>query len=213
MSPEVATRAVEPFFTTKGQGKGSGLGLSTAYGFVQQSGGELKIRSSPGEGTEVALWLPAAKPAAAPLPGASPAPETEPDPGRILLVEDEPRVRRLARRTLEDLGYRVVEAEDARRARHILETEPQIDLLFSDIVMPGAMDGYALAHWAVHFRPRLKVLLTTGFNEAARESQRVSDEIFSLLKKPYTEEDLGAAIRAVLGDEPACAHVESSSAP
>jgi CheY-like chemotaxis protein len=203
MTREVAVRALEPFFTTKAPGRGSGLGLSTVYGFAQQSGGGLEIESVPGKGTSVVLLLPAVRAGAGRAPGDSPRARERSDSGTVLVVEDEPRVRKLARRALVELGYRVLDAKDAEGAQRILESQPGIDLLFSDVVMPGSMDGHALARWASERRPGIHVLLTTGFNEATAGHPTAPGQVYPLLKKPYSEEDLRAAIDAALRSGPA----------
>jgi PAS domain S-box-containing protein len=198
MSPEAVRRAVEPFYSTKPIGKGSGLGLSSALGFAQQSGGDLDIRSTPGRGTRVSLFLPEAAPAGsdsgrkrAPI-GASEGSAT------VLVVDDERRMRRLARRTLSDLGYQVLEAENANAAIRLLEQDVSVDLLFTDLVMPGELDGRALGHWARHQRPGLKVLLTSGFPEQAPAEAAVGSEVLPFLRKPYSREQLHEAVQTLL---------------
>jgi two-component system cell cycle sensor histidine kinase/response regulator CckA len=198
MSPEDAARAIEPFFTTKDNGQGTGWGLSIVYGFARQSGGDLLIRSALGKGTKVSVLLPEAgrdikqddaQPTTQSLPGGA---ET------ILLVEDQSRVRKLAKRSLSELGYRVLEAEDGATAMKVFEAQTAVDLLFSDIVMPGDMNGRTLARWALQRRPRVKVLLTTGFSEQEASKRSMANGDFPLLRKPYTEEKLARAVRAVL---------------
>jgi PAS domain S-box-containing protein len=201
MSPEHMERAIEPFFTTKERGKGSGLGLSMVYGFAKQSGGDLLLRSTVGQGTTVSMLLPQA---ALTLEegDAEPTPPNAPRGSeRVLLVEDEPRVRKLAKRSLLGLGYRVMEAENAAEAMRALEAEVPVDLLFSDIVMPGDMNGRMLARWASHRSRGLKVLLTTGFSEEANSELAMGKDGFPLLNKPYSKEELATAVRAVLDAE------------
>ena len=201
MSPKDAARAIEPFFTTKGRGGGSGLGLSMVYGFAKQSGGGLLLRSALGEGTTVSLLVPEAalaiekeqaEPVLVNIPGGS---ET------ILLVEDELLVRKLTKRSLLGMGYQVLEAEGAAEAMKALEAGATVDLLFSDIVMPGDMNGRKLARWVLQRRRGLKVLLTTGFSEEEVGECSVSEGGLHLLKKPYTKEELARAVRAVLDAE------------
>jgi CheY-like chemotaxis protein len=199
MLPEDAARAIEPFFTSKGSGQGTGWGLSLAYGFARQSGGGLLLRSVLGKGTTVSVLLPEAglnveQNDAQPttqqsLPGGA---ET------VLLVEDQPQVRKFAKRSLLRLGYRVLEAEDAATAMKVLEAQAAVDLLFSDIVMPGDMNGRKLARWALQRRPHVKVLLTTGFSEEEAGERSVVNGGFHLLSKPYTKEKLARAVRTVL---------------
>ncbi len=199
MPPDVLSHAIEPFFTTKTSGKGTGLGLSMVYSFAKQSGGELRLKSKPEFGTTVSLLLPEADSVKASdvtemdldnLPGGS---ET------ILVVEDEPRVRKLLARRLRNLGYRVIESENARSAKQLIESHTEVDLLFSDIVMPGEMNGYDLVHWAREKRPELKLLLTTGADSEHVVSQRRQKaEQVALLRKPYTEKMLQETIRSLL---------------
>jgi PAS domain S-box-containing protein len=199
MPPDVLSHAIEPFFTTKTSGKGTGLGLSMVYSFAKQSGGELRLKSEPGLGTTASLLLPEADSVKASdvtkmhlesLPGGS---ET------ILVVEDEPRVRKLLTRRLRNLGYRVIESENAQSAKQLIESHTEVDLLFSDIVMPGEMNGYDLVHWAREKRPELKLLLTTGADSDHVVSQRRNkDEQVSVLRKPYTDKMLQETIRSLL---------------
>jgi two-component system cell cycle sensor histidine kinase/response regulator CckA len=198
MSPEDAARAIEPFFTTKPRGKGSGLGLSMVYGFAKQSGGGLLLRSVLGEGTTVSMLLPEAAP---PIEndGAEPTPRSLPGGSEtILLVEDESQVRKVARRILLGLGYQVIEVENAAAARKVCEEETAVDLLFSDIVLRGDMNGRELARWASERCSGLKVLLTTGFSEEETGELPVEEGGFHVLRKPYLKGELAAAARAVL---------------
>ena len=197
MSPEALRRAVEPFYSTKPIGKGSGLGLSTALGFARQSGGDLEISSTPGQGTTVRLFLPEAAPAAA---GAEPGREHHPAPKdsiTVLVVDDERRMRRLASRILSELGYRVLEAGNAADAARLLEKDDSVALLFSDVVMPGEIDGRTLGQWARLQRPGLKVLLTSGYPEQLPEEAVPAREVLPLLKKPYSKEQLQQAVQAL----------------
>ncbi len=198
MAPEDAARAAEPFFTTKPHGQGSGLGLSMAYGFVRQSGGDLLFSSELGKGTTVSMLLPQAPPGARETDEEQ-APQDLPGGTEMVLVlEDQPQVRAFAKRSLEGLGYQVLGAEDAVAAMNILEAESAVDLLFSDIVLPGAMNGRELARWAVENQPGLKVLLTTGFSEGADGDSLADASDLPLLKKPYSRERLAGMVRTVL---------------
>ena len=202
MSPEAVRRAVEPFYSTKPLGKGSGLGLSTALGFAQQSGGDLQISSEPGRGTTVSLFLPQVpqEPSDDGRRGASP--KRPGDPATVLVVDDERRMRRLARRTLSELGCQVLEAESAAAAADLLEKDVSVDLLFTDVVMPGGeIDGRNLGQWARRERPGLKVLLTSGFPRAVWEDGATGDEWLPFLKKPYSKEELQEAVQALLRTE------------
>ncbi|MEX1205293.1 MAG: PAS domain S-box protein [Dongiaceae bacterium] len=198
MPPEVIERAFEPFFTTKGPGKGTGLGLSMVYGFVKQSGGHLKIYSEVGHGTTMRLYLPnataleasaEAQPLGAGLPRGD---ET------VLVVEDDTAVRELVVSQLAGLGYAVLQAPDGPAAEAVLEGGAAVDLLFTDIVMPGGMTGRQLADRARRRRPGLKVLFTSGYAENAVVHQGRLDPGVHLLSKPYKKLDLARKIRQVL---------------
>lgn len=195
MAPEVLSKAIQPFFTTKEPGHGSGLGLSMVYSFVTQSGGHMEITSEIGKGTCVLLYLPASSSAArTSVRRGAPA---RPGHGeRILVVEDQPSVRRLARRLLTRLGYEVVEAPDGRTALKILEESSSIRLLFTDIVLPGDFDGLALGNCAVTMNPHLKVIYTTGF--ATKANALRADGGAVILQKPVQTEELSRALRVAL---------------
>ena len=206
MSAETLRRAIEPFFTTKGLAGGNGLGLSTVYGFAQQSGGCLTIASKPKCGTTVRLYLPSA---AGPsqmlldLPAAPVAAST----AHVLLVEDDALVRAQAARLLTGLGHRVTVAEDGPSALQALNLAPDIALLMTDVVMPGGMNGRELAGRARAEHPALKVLLTSGYSEdiAPRDGRSGSGQPF--LAKPYRRAQLAKAVSAALSrrDPPAAA--------
>jgi signal transduction histidine kinase len=200
MSAEVQKHAFEPFFTTKESGRGSGLGLSMVYGFASQSGGSVRIESRLGYGTHVELVLPAADPDTGIAPDARAATD-----GRtkrqetILVVEDEADVRTIATRFLGAVGYRVVAAASAHEALDLLIANPEVDLLFSDVVLGSGMDGIELAHEARRIRPELAILLASGYRgPAGKGHDDRPDEPFELLHKPYRREQLVAAIRRVL---------------
>ncbi|MDG4560621.1 MAG: PAS domain S-box protein, partial [Candidatus Competibacter sp.] len=202
MDTDTLARACEPFFTTKPVGKGTGLGLSTVYGFAAQSHGGITIESQPGQGTTVHLFLPAMELSSertlretrASSPPRAPAGGAE----TILVVEDHTRVRRLACRYLRDLGYIVLEAGDVKDALAILETEPAIDLVFSDIVMPGEQNGYDLARWVTARRPAIKCLLATGYHDQAQTAPADDPTLPPVLFKPYSQEQLAQRVRQVL---------------
>jgi len=195
MAPDVLVHALEPFFTTKPAGKGSGLGLAMVYGFVKQSGGHLSLYSEPGLGTTVRLYLPAA--AGAPRQLHVAAPELKGRGERVLVVEDEPEVRRLAVGFLTAAGYAVIEAQDAEQALGLLAVNSDVALLFSDVVLAGTVTGPGLAVAAIRQRPHLKVLLTTGYAKGGLPGQDGAGE-FPLLRKPYRREELAQSVRAVL---------------
>jgi PAS domain S-box-containing protein len=197
MPEEVVTRAFEPFFTTKEEGRGTGLGLSQIFGWVKQSGGHIKIYSELGHGTTLKLYLPRAsdgdRPAEAP-----PVNETHIRGSEtILVVEDNPSVRRTAVRQLTDLGYATIEAGDGEAALEQIRSGAKFDLLLTDVVMPGGMSGYELAAEADKVRPAVKELFTSGYNELAATGLQAARE-GPLISKPYTKRELGQAIRLAL---------------
>jgi CheY-like chemotaxis protein len=185
----------QPFFTTKEVGKGTGLGLSMVFGFVRQSGGHINVYSEVGQGTRFRLCLPHTddQPARAGNNSFPDAP-LQTGSGIILLIEDEAQVRETTALLLEDLGYTVIAAADGPSALQSLEVQPDVDLLFTDMVMPGGMNGHQLAE-AVHQRlPDLPVLLTSGYpRDAFAEGRK-----FPLLNKPYTNQGLAQAIHLAL---------------
>lgn len=202
MTRDVLDHALEPFFTTKGPGKGSGLGLSMVYGFVRQSGGRVTIGSQPGRGTRVELLLPTAaseeEAGEARTPGS-----VSPGRARVLVVEDEPGVRKVAVRFLHSLGYDTLEAGDASGALELLRSDPGIQLLFSDVVLAGDVSGFELVRQARQLRPELPALLTSGYEFPASGSPDVAPSGVALLRKPYRQEQLGEALaRALEGSQP-----------
>lgn len=192
-------RVFEPFFTTKDVGKGTGLGLSMVYGFIQESNAVCDIRSELGEGTKVSMYFPAAKNMAQESRSADSNDIEVADSEVILVVEDEARVRRVALRDLQKLGYRTLEADRAEMAKTIIQSGQKIDLMFSDVLMPGEVDGQTLGLWVEKNYPEIKVVLTSGFTKRKTEvKENVSS--FPLLRKPYTIEALAKQIRATLAD-------------
>ena len=198
MDAATMERAFEPFFTTKDVGKGSGLGLSMVYGFAKQSRGHVRLYSEPGQGTTVKLYLPRADGADQPGARASAAAAPARGSGRILLVEDDDLVRENAAGQLAGLGYEVVVAKSGPEAFAVLEKDGAFDLLFTDIVMPGGMNGRELAERARALRPGLPVLFTSGYTENAIVHHGRLDRGVELLAKPYRLQDLAAKVRAVL---------------
>jgi PAS domain S-box-containing protein len=195
---DILARVFEPFFTTKEAGKGSGLGLSMVYGFVKQSGGHVTIYSEPGDGTCVKLYFPRYH--------GPHAPEKDVGEGRpigaakgevVLVVEDNDAVRTYAVMSLKELGYQVLEASDAESALPLLHAGGRIDLLLTDVVLPGR-SGRLLADDAVQLRPSLKVLYTTGYTRNAIVHQGRLDPGVDLLSKPFTFDQLSARVRQVL---------------
>jgi PAS domain S-box-containing protein len=202
MSAEVAGRAFEPFFTTKSLGKGTGLGLSMVYGFVKRSNGHIEIDSHPGGGTRVRIHLPQVPAGRQEIPAAplESAGSLHPAAGRVVLVvEDEKDVRTVAVKQLHDLGCRTLEAENAKAALSLLDSQEKVDLLFSDVVMPGGMNGYDLAVEARKRRPGLKVLLASGYAAHSRVQRAEPVEDIELLNKPYRKRDLAQKLGEVLG--------------
>ncbi|MDP9422923.1 MAG: ATP-binding protein [Pseudomonadota bacterium] len=199
MPPDVIARAFEPFFTTKEEGKGTGLGLSQIFGWVKQSGGHIKIYSEVGHGTTIKLYLPRAESHDAQATAVAETVELGGDE-TILVVEDNPNVRKTVIRQLHDLGYETLEADSGSRAMDLIEEGAQFDLLLSDVVMPGGVTGYQLVDELRRKNPELKVLFTSGYTELARSSDQPVQKD-PLLSKPYRKQDLGRAVRAVL-DQP-----------
>ncbi|MCB9947278.1 MAG: PAS domain S-box protein [Rhodospirillaceae bacterium] len=198
MPPEVINRIFEPFFTTKQHGKGSGLGLSMVYGFVKQSKGHVKIYSEVGHGTVVRLYLPRAA-QADPLPPLREMPDHGSDIAGsvILLVEDNDHVRDVAKSHLVDLGCEVIETSNARDALDVIASGQPLDLVFTDVVMPG-MSGVDLASEARKHRPDLKVLFTSGFAEPAMQTGYWPATCRDFISKPYRRQELSSKLRAVL---------------
>jgi PAS domain S-box-containing protein len=198
MSEEVKRQAFEPFFTTKDVGRGTGLGLSMVYGFVKQSGGHIRLYSEVGRGTSVKMYF--RRGADEDRPAARSG-DGDAAPGRgekILVVEDDERVREYVVGQLVDLGYRVVQAANGPEALQVLQVEPDIALLLTDVVMPGGMNGRQLADEALRRKPDLKVIFTTGYTRDAIVHDGRLDPDIELLSKPYPRRELAAKVRAAL---------------
>ena len=199
MDAETAAKAIEPFFTTKEVGRGTGLGLSMVYGFVKQSGGHIKIYSEPGEGTTVKMYLPR-------LQGKLDEQTKEPDLGSIeaqgqetiLVCEDDEDVRAYSAEVLRELGYQVLEAADGPAAMAVLEAHGPVDLLFTDVVLPGGMSGAVLAKEAAKLQSGLKTLFTTGYARNAIVHHGRLDPGVDLITKPFSYADLAARVRDIL---------------
>ena len=201
MPPDVRSRAFEPFFSTKGAGKGSGLGLATIYGFAKQSGGHATIYSEIGKGTVVNLYLPRSQVPEATSAAAVPEDQVHAEQAQaelILVVEDDDRLRKLTLTRLESLGYRVCEARNGVEALDVLRGNVGIDLVFTDLVMPGGMSGIDLLREVQTNYPKSRVLLTSGYAEELVSSAGIEDNFVRLLRKPYRQSDLATAIRKSL---------------
>ena len=196
MRAEVVERAFDPFFTTKDVGKGSGLGLSMVYGFVKQSGGTVEIESEVGHGTTIRIFLPKSE---GHLPREeTAAPGDRPPRGRgetVLVVEDDAAVRRLVMNILGSLGYRTIAAENGLGALALIEEIPEVDLLFSDVVLPGGMSGLEIAERAMRSRPDIKVLFMSGYTESGAE---LADMDVALIEKPFRRAAVAEKVRAAL---------------
>jgi CheY-like chemotaxis protein len=201
MSPDTLARVFEPFFTTKEVGKGTGLGLSHVYGFVRQSGGHVRIYSEVGHGTTVKLYLPRAQSDAHQPIAPTVAPKSV-DGGSetILVVEDDEDLRHYSVGILRELGYRVVEAAAGRDALKKLESNLDVALVFTDVVLPDGMTGRELADEALRRRPNVKVLFTTGYTRSAIVHHGRLDPDVRLLSKPFTFAELAAKIRSILDE-------------
>ncbi|MFK7837442.1 MAG: PAS domain S-box protein [Sulfitobacter sp.] len=201
MSLEAQRRAFEPFFTTKSKTGGTGLGLAMVYGFVRQSGGHVTLYSELGLGSSFALYFPSVADAAGTL-----GPDTNAENGvmpkgqsqRILIVEDNPKVRKLSIERIRDLGYQTLEAESGDAAYEMLHAGAQVDLVFSDLVMPGELNGYDLAARVAKEFPSIKVLLTSGYASDVVTGSMKLDDNYDILHKPYRQSDLALRLQALL---------------
>jgi signal transduction histidine kinase/CheY-like chemotaxis protein len=201
MSPEVIRRAFDPFFTTKPIGQGTGLGLSMIYGFAQQSGGQVRIYSEVGQGAMVCIYLPRHHGLAEDAAGADmPPPPLRAEQGEtVLIVDDEPTVRMLVADVLEEFGYHAIEAPDGATGLRIMQSDARIDLLVTDVGLPGGMNGRQMADAGRVTRPDLRVLFITGYAENAVISHGHLDPGMHLLTKPFTMEMLASRIRDLIG--------------
>ena len=197
IAPEILARVFEPFFTTKGEGKGTGLGLAMIYGFVKQSRGYVRVYSEVGHGTTMRLYLPRGEGALSSAAEAPPDTLMAPPGTRVLVVEDNPDVRRVAVGQLKQYGYQIVEADNGPEALKVLNDDGRVDLVFTDAIMPGGMSGMQLAEEAVKVRSGIKVLLTSGFAEASLNTARAAAGV-PIISKPYRKQDLAKKVREVL---------------
>jgi CheY-like chemotaxis protein len=204
MDADTLARVFEPFFTTKESGKGTGLGLSQVYGFVRQSGGHVRVYSEAGQGTTAKLYLPRCHGEAATPEPRSAAPDISLLRGTetVLVVEDDEGVRSYSSGVLRELGYNVIEASDAPTALAALTDHPQIDLLFTDVVLPGGVHGHKLAEEVRTRRPNVRVLFTSGYTRNAIVHNGRLDAGVQLIIKPFTYEDLAGRVRRVLDAAP-----------
>ncbi len=202
MPPEIVMRIFEPFFTTKEQGKGTGLGLSMVFGLVKQSGGHITVYSEIDKGTTFRLYLPRSDVTASVVDERQDEIVSRGGTETILVVEDNPGLRRIVVRQLGDAGYHVLEASDASAAMAVIESRTPIHLLLTDIVMPGDMDGRDLSRAAMALRPMLRTLLTSGFPDARLGGVGAHATGSRLLSKPYRKEELRRTVREVLDDPP-----------
>lgn len=196
IDPDIIGRVLDPFFTTKEEGQGTGLGLSMVYGFAKQSGGTVTVGSEPGLGTTITLYFPVAEGA---IEAAAAAPRAIDQPGAetVLVVDDRPEVADLAQAMLEEAGYTVHVSYSPRDALAKMAALGGVDLLFSDVIMPGNMNGVLLAREAIKRHPETKVLLTTGYADESIERTDAAGERFDVLHKPYRQTDLARRVRIV----------------
>ena len=203
MTPEVLARAFDPFFTTKPVGQGTGLGLSMIYGFAKQSDGQVRLYSEVGQGTTVRLYLPRYRGTtmeeedeSAQLQSAPRAKAGE----TVLIVDDEPTVRMLVTKVLEDLGYAAIEAADATSGLKVLQSDVRIDLLITDVGLPGGMNGRQMADAGREKRPKLKVLFITGYAENAVLNSGNLLPGMHVLTKPFVIDQLASRVKAIIKD-------------
>jgi len=195
--PDILPRVMDPFFTTKDEGKGTGLGLSMVYGFVKQSGGSVRISSGPQGGTTVAIYFPATQDQVGGSFEYDNRTQSQGGHEHILVVDDRIEVAELAQDMLESLGYRVRMVNSANEALQLIRAGEPVDLLFTDLIMPGHMNGVVLAREARRMLPSLKILLTTGYASESIERHGADGE-FPVLDKPYRHDELARKIRIVL---------------
>ena len=200
MTPDVVAKAFDPFFTTKPIGQGTGLGLSMIYGFARQSGGQVRIYSEPGQGALICLYLPRLVGEAETIEAntdLADAPRAR-DGETVLVVDDEPTVRMLVTEVLQELGYAAIEAADAPSGLRVLQSDARIDLLVTDVGLPGGMNGRQMADAARAVRPDLNVLFITGYAENAAVGHGHLAPGMEVLTKPFAMEALAARIKSMI---------------
>ncbi len=197
INPDILDKVFDPFFTTKEIGKGSGLGLSMVYGFVKQSAGHIKIYSEPSHGTTIRIYLPPADGQIMTVPHDTPG--ITPNLRKVLIVEDNPEVLKITSSMVESLGYHVVTAEHGEAALTLLRHSSDIDLLLTDVMLPGPLNGPALAKQAMLLRPAIKVIFNSGYAEHAIMESGLLEEGVPLLSKPFRKAQLAQKIAEVLG--------------
>ncbi|MBT6310677.1 MAG: response regulator [Rhodospirillaceae bacterium] len=198
IEPKILDSVIEPFFTTKGVGEGSGLGLSMVFGFAKQSEGHMTISSEIGHGTTVALYLPRGLQALKPDTKEEEAPEPRSRAGRILVLEDDEDLRAIPVHILRTHGFEVIEARNGAEALECLRTEEAFDLLFSDVMLPGSINGVDVAQEALRLQPEIQVLFATGYSQNAIEDHGMSGDEVHVLTKPYARKDLLAEVDSLL---------------
>jgi CheY-like chemotaxis protein len=200
MAPDVLSRALDPFYTTKPIGQGTGLGLSMVYGFAKQSGGQVRLYSEVGQGTTVKIYLPRHH-------GKPDQPEEEQSRRQlpraegsetVLVVDDEPTIRMLIGDTLSELGYQAIEVGDAASGLKVLDSDAEIDLVITDVGLPGGMNGKQMADIARTKRPGLKVLFITGYAENAAVANGHLEPGMQVMSKPFAMDQLAARIRSII---------------
>jgi len=206
MSKHTLEHVFEPFFTTKPRGKGTGLGLAMVYGFVRQSHGTVRIYSEPGYGTTVTLYLPLTEDASLPEAEAIESHIVLSGQAAVLVVDDELDLLNIATAYLEDMGCRVLTAIDGNDALHVVEREKDIDLMITDIIMPGGMNGVELAQQVRQLNPKIKVIYCSGFPAGALAERSMPPVDGPLLHKPYQREEFGALVRRMIESEEAEVH-------
>jgi len=198
MSAGVRAHLFEPFFTTKGEGKGSGLGLSTVYGIITQSSGKIHVDSASGRGTTFTLCLPRVSPALETNAPEASSPASGAGTGTVLLVEDEPDVRELARRVLEKAGYQVIPVASAREALLIAEGSAVLDCIVTDVVMPGGMSGVEMGERLSRTRPELPILYMSGYTDELNFPSPSLGRRIPFLGKPFRPDELLGKVREVV---------------